>query len=265
MLIQIYEVQTPKEAEDLIRIGVGHIGSVILDPADWKNPQIRETVKTTQGCGAKSSIIPLYSQLSLILKTLDYYRPDIVHFCETLSGCDGNSDGCRVLFDNQSAIREKLPEIKIMRSIPIAPRGRADRVPTLGLAELFEPCSDFFLTDTFLLNRSAQTHDRDDQPVKGFIGITGQTCDWDMARLLVASAAIPVILAGGISPENAMAGIRHVRPWGIDSCTATNATDSQGKSLRFRKDLRKVKQLVAIARRAALADSTDEPGPMKHA
>ncbi|MBU0986084.1 MAG: hypothetical protein KKH68_02430, partial [Proteobacteria bacterium] len=92
-----------------------------------------------------------------------------------------------------------------------------------------------------------------EQPVKGFVGITGQTCDWGMAVKLVESSSIPVILAGGISPENVFDGIITVRPAGVDSCTGTNATDSAGRSIRFTKDFDKVKQFVEAVRRAEQA------------
>ena len=62
-----------------------------------------------------------------------------------------------------------------------------------------------------------------DQPVEGFVGITGKTCDWIAARRLVESSRIPVILAGGLSPENVYEGILAIRPAGVDSCTLTNA------------------------------------------
>jgi len=88
------------------------------------------------------------------------------------------------------------------------------------------------------------------QPVQGFIGITGRCCDWDVAAELAAQSPIPVILAGGISPDNVAAGIRQVRPAGVDSCTGTNRRDAGGRPVRFKKDLEKVRQLVAAVRRA---------------
>ena len=92
--------------------------------------------------------------------------------------------------------------------------------------------------------------DVDSQPVTGFVGITGQRCSWNTAAHLVESCRIPVILAGGISPDNVVEGIRRVRPAGVDSCTRTNAIDKRGVPIRFRKDLQKVKQLVDAVREA---------------
>lgn len=57
----------------------------------------------------------------------------------------------------------------------------------------------------------------------GSVGITVEVCDWPPAAALVEASRLPVILAGGISPENVFDGIRRVSPAGIDSCTQTNA------------------------------------------
>lgn len=124
----------------------------------------------------------------------------------------------------------------------------AEGLPTLVWAAKFEALSDYFLTDT-LLPTTKNTSCA--QPVSGFVGITGQTCDWQIARQLVCQARIPVILAGGLSPENVKDGIRMVAPAGVDSCTATNQLDPQGRPVRFRKDRERVREFVREARRAA--------------
>ena len=247
MLVQLYEIQTPAEAEALIALGVDHIGSVILTASCWKDAAIRETVRLTRSAGARSSLIPLFNTPATVMEMLDYYRPDIVHFCESVSDRNGMLEICQNLLNLQKQVRKNFPEIAIMRSIPIAPPGFARHVPTLELAALFEPASDYFLTDTLLVQNTSKTGPAD-QPVNGFIGITGQTCDWFMARKLVDAARIPVILAGGISPDNVVEGLRQVRPAGVDSCTGTNARDSYGQPIRFQKDPARVKRLVEAVR-----------------
>ena len=193
--------------------------------------------------------------MALISRALDHYRPDIVHFCEGLCGKNGDIACRKEALKRQQTIRERFPEIRIMRSIPIGQAGHSERVPTMEIARLFEPASDFFLTDTLLANGSKNPDDA--QPVAGFIGITGKVCDWNMAAKLVSESRIPVILAGGISPENATDGFRQVRPAGVDSCTLTNMVDEKGEPIRFRKDLDKVRRLVAAVRRAEQQDITE--------
>ncbi len=249
-LIQIYEVQKPKEAEALTQLGVDHVGSVLVSEDRWKQPSIRRTVQMVQACKAKSGIIPISKNPVKIFSALDYYRPDFVHLCDTLSPYPGDSETVVREFDAlltlQIDIRDRFPQIDIMRSlsVPQPDMPDADQVQKhiLHFVELFAPVSDFFLIDT-LLNG---TH----QPVAGYVGITGETCDWDIAQAVIAASPIPVILAGGISDSNVFEAITRLKPAGVDSCTKTNALDRNGNPIRFKKDMKKVRKLVEEVRRA---------------
>lgn len=246
-IVQIYEIQTPDEARALIDLGVDHIGSVITAIDNRHDPLIRKTVEVVRQMGSVSSLIPLYTDPDAVLDTLDYYRPHIVHFCDSLDASGGHSVAAAL--ELQRRIKGQFPGVRIMRSIPIARAATVDRAAVLALAARMEPWSDYFLTDTVIGGESA-TVDAD-QPVAGFVGITGITCDWLVAAQLVAQSRIPVILAGGIAPENVAAGIRQVRPFGVDSCTCTNAVDQVGRPIRFKKDLARVEALLSETRRAA--------------
>ena len=253
LIVQIYEIQTPSEAENMIEIGVDHIGSVILSETDWKDPLIFDTVRLTQAAGRCSSLIPLFKAFEmpgLTIKVLEYYRPDIIHFCDSLTNQKRIRKTCLKMVDLQKTIKTRWPQISIMRSIPIAPPGLGEKVPTLELSKEFEKVSDFFLTDTLMIDHDANSESITvKQPVEGFIGITGRICDWGVARRLVEISSVPVILAGGISPDNVAEGLSQVRPAGVDSCTGTNAINDSGQSMRFKKDPEKVKQLVEAVRR----------------
>lgn len=248
ILTQIYEVQTPSEAEKLVTLGVDHIGSVIISQELWKSPIIKDTVNTIHGASKKSSLIPLFDDINTILFMLDYYRPDMVHFCEAITHQKGLHKGCERHLMLQENVKKRFPEINIMRSIPIPQSGVTDAFPVIETARMFEPVSDYFLTDTLLIKKSGSYSEH--QPVKGFVGITGKTCDWDVAAELVKTCRIPVILAGGITPDNVFHAIKKVQPAGVDSCTGTNAVDVKGRSMRFKKDLEKVRRFVDEVHRA---------------
>lgn len=238
--VQIYEIQTPEEAESVVGLGVGRVGSVVLTAEGWRRPELKETIERVRACGALSSLIPLYADEDAVARTIEYYRPDFVHFCDTLP----SPGECGRLIDFQFRVKQRFPAIGVVRSIPIGPDGRASDIPSLEWGRVLEPASDVFLTDTLLAGGTME------QPVGGFVGITGRTCDWATAAELVRRSHIPVVLAGGISPDNAAEAVRRVRPAGIDSCTLTNALDAGGRPIRFRKDLQKVKALVEAVRRA---------------
>jgi phosphoribosylanthranilate isomerase len=244
-LVQIYEVQRPDEAEALVEAGVDHIGTVLLGEGDWCQPSVKTVMEAIRTSPARSSLIPLSKSVDRISRALDYYRPDIVHFCESLMDGNGESGAVDRAFALQGMIRERFPGMRLMRSIPIAPAGAGGTVPSLSLAERFEAISDFFLTDTLLVGGGDPAAK---QPVTGFVGITGRPCDWELAAKLVERSRIPVILAGGICPENVIEGIRRVRPAGVDSCTGTNAVDEAGHPIRFQKDMNRVREMVKRVR-----------------
>ena len=62
------------------------------------------------------------------------------------------------------------------------------------------------------------------------LGGTGKTHDWRVSRRLVELADRPIILAGGLTPENVKRAILEIRPAGIDSHTGVE--DSTGRKSR---------------------------------
>ena len=260
VIVQLYEIQTPEEAELVIREGCDHVGSVLQDSETIENTILRKTIETVHEIGksrnVRSSLIPLFSDAQKISLALDYYAPDIVHFCEdVISLKNGEWDlhpDVERLYKVQETIKARFPEIKTMRSIPIPVKGYADTGVTLKLARFFADISDFFLTDTLILNEKMIEADKEvtkgEQPETGFVGITGKTCDWDVARALVLGTHVPVVLAGGMSPDNVAQGIEKVKPYGVDSCTLTNYKDEYGKSIRFKKDPELVRRFITNAK-----------------
>ncbi len=78
-----------------------------------------------------------------------------------------------------------------------------------------------------------------DAHAPGVYGGTGQTIDWEQAAEFIAQVSpIPVLLAGGLTPENAAEATRVTQPAGLD--VASGAEISPGI-----KDFTKVSQLLA--------------------
>ncbi len=240
MIVQIYEIQTPQEAQTCIEMGVDHVGSTLLYESDWKQPGVKEAIGASKGTGVKNSIIPLFSKMDTLSRLLDYYQPDFIHLCEDLTDNQGQEINLDEYVSQQSKLKEKFPDVGIIRSIPIPGKGLTPDFPTLKIAGRLEPVSDLFLTDTWLGKG----------PVKGFIGITGKLCDPVLAKDLVFQTKIPVILGGGLSPENVYEALMEVSPAGADSCTNTNKRDGEGNPIRFQKDFDRVKKFIKEVRRA---------------
>lgn len=75
---------------------------------------------------------------------------------------------------------------------------------------------------------------------QGFGG-TGEKVDWGLAAEIVAESHIPVILAGGLTPENVAAAVKMVRPYAVD--VSSGVESSPGV-----KDLEKLRRFLEAAR-----------------
>ncbi|MDZ7695619.1 MAG: hypothetical protein U5R49_01380 [Deltaproteobacteria bacterium] len=181
MLVQIYEIQTPRDAEACISAGIDHIGSVLLDKADWRDPVLRDTLQVSAAAGAKSSLIPIFRELEILFSVIDYYRPDYIHFCDNLTDASGKAVSPEPFVQVQTRLKEKFPETGIIRSIPVPRPGSFPDFPILDIAEAFLETSDFFLTDTWVPKA----------PVAGYIGITGELSDGSLAAALTRWSPIP--------------------------------------------------------------------------
>jgi phosphoribosylanthranilate isomerase len=78
-----------------------------------------------------------------------------------------------------------------------------------------------------------------DASVKGTYGGTGVTADWNSAAELAKK--YPLLLAGGLTPDNVVEAVRQVSPWGVD--VASGVESSPGL-----KDATKMKAFVHAIR-----------------
>jgi phosphoribosylanthranilate isomerase len=73
-------------------------------------------------------------------------------------------------------------------------------------------------------------------------GGTGQTAPWHL--LASFQRGVPIILAGGLTPDNVAEAIRIVRPYGVDVASGVECAPG-------RKDVEKMRRFIANAREAA--------------
>ena len=90
-----------------------------------------------------------------------------------------------------------------------------------------------------------------DASVRGAYGGTGITADWSAAAEL--SNHYPILLAGGLTPENVAEAVWRVKPWGVD--VASGVESSPGV-----KDLNKLKAFVQAVH-STLPGSVALPNP----
>jgi phosphoribosylanthranilate isomerase len=73
------------------------------------------------------------------------------------------------------------------------------------------------------------------------VGGTGTTHDWSISARIVAASRVPVILAGGLTPENVAQAVRVVRPFAVDVNSGVETSDG-------RKDPSRLARFVAATR-----------------
>jgi len=71
---------------------------------------------------------------------------------------------------------------------------------------MYEAFADAFLLDSY-------------DPVTGKVGGTGKTHNWQISARIAAAVRRPVILAGGLNPDNVAEAVRTVRPYAVDANT----------------------------------------------
>jgi phosphoribosylanthranilate isomerase len=119
------------------------------------------------------------------------------------------------------ALREKLPFCGIIKAFRVAAERCGD------LFAPYQSCVDAFLLDTY---------------VKGTSGGTGLVFDWTIIDELQLQR--PIILAGGISPENIALAIAAVRPYAVDINSGIELRPGVKDHQRLQTIMRKVSEFA---------------------
>jgi phosphoribosylanthranilate isomerase len=220
VLIQIYGLTTAADAADVDRLGVDHIGVVVNEGIDTWDSVDEATALAIANAVERSQLVALSlsTEPERVLATAELLRPSIVHLARAH----------HMPTATLAQLRERLAPTQLMLTVPV--NDEKDLIEAARLAEV----ADYLLLDT-------------SHPVTGTVGATGLVHDWDLSARIVASARCPVVLAGGLGPDNVADAITRVRPAGVDSETRTSSDRD-----RRRKDLAKVAAFIDVARTAVI-------------
>lgn len=166
--------------------------------------------------------ISLATDRGQILRTVDQLSPGVLHVARAVGG---------MTIEELLTLRGEIAPVQLMVTVPVV---GSDSV---AAASEVSDIADFLLLDTV-------------HPTTGYVGATGQVHDWSLSRRIVDASNIPVILAGGLGPENVSEAIRVVRPFGVDSETQTSMADD-----RRRKDPDKVRLFIERARSVEVSET----------
>ncbi len=224
-IIQIAGVKNLDEAEMLISKGVEYIGFPL---------RLTVNAEDTSEKDAKTIIAEIKGKSNPVLITYLSQADEIAEFCNYL-----DVDIVQLHGDVGKKELEKLnkikPELQIIKSLVIKENNFPSLVETVN--EL-SPFVTAFITDTF-------------DPETGAEGATGKTHDWEISERLVQLSPKPVILAGGLNPDNVFDAIVHVKPAGVDSHTGVENSDgnkSAGKTERFAAEAKRAFASIGIVK-----------------
>ena len=199
-----------------------HVGITPSDlglPGEVDAATARAICETLRDTGGRSVALSVETDPDLVVAMVEAVGPDILHLCGP-PGALGP--------DAVASLRRRVEPVSIMQAIAVTGPDAVD------VARSFGDVADFLLLDSV------------DPEIPG-IGAAGHTHDWDVSARIVGAVEIPVILAGGLSPENVTEAVERVAPWGVDSLTHTNRWFPGGG---FVKDLDLVRAFVRSAREA---------------
>lgn len=72
-------------------------------------------------------------------------------------------------------------------------------------------------------------------------GGTGHTADWSIAAKL--ARRYPILLAGGLTPENVAAAIQQVKPWGVDVSSGVEMSPGKKDAKKMRTFVKRCRQV----------------------
>ena len=219
MITQIYSLQSAQEALDCVEAGADRIGVLTEEPGGpYPCGVSRETCREIFDAVGKRAVKVLISTRETedeIIEEAADLRPDVLHLCAEYRG---NPEFRRKL-------REKAPDVLLMEAVGVMDESAIeDAVYRASYADLI-------LLDTIA------------RDVPG-IGAAGIPHDWSIDRRIVEAVNVPVILAGGLGPDNVAEAIETVHPFGVDSLTKTSVR-KDGRLLY--KDIEKVREFCRIA------------------
>jgi phosphoribosylanthranilate isomerase len=212
MRVKICGLMRPKDVEVAADYGADAVGFVVGTPISRRNLKMDEAKKLIKHAPVfiSSVAVTVTSDPKVLQKIVTKLHPDALQ----VHGCD-----LRIM-DN---IRKTNPGLSIILATPIR-----DAESILD-AERTVKCSEAVLAES---------------PNQFGTGGTGRTHDWKLTvRLRNRIYPHPLILAGGLTPNNVRTAIKEVGPYGVDV--------SSGVERRIGvKDHRKMKEFIKRAKEA---------------
>jgi phosphoribosylanthranilate isomerase len=221
-LIQIAGVMDAAEAEMLQQCGVRYLGFPLRLPVHREDLTESDAAMIIKGL-----VPPAFGVLITYLAEAN----EIAAFCHALGARIVQLHG-EIDHGELKRLKTLAPSLTVIKSLVVGMHD--DQTLEVMVSEL-SPFVDAFITDTF-------------DPKTGASGATGKTHNWRVSRHLVELSDRPIIIAGGLTPENVKKAILEVRPAGVDSHTGVEDTTGRKSREKVQKFLSEAYQAFQLVR-----------------
>lgn len=223
--IKICGIRSPEDIEMAALYGADAVGFITEVPVESPRKLDSDTAATLVSKVPKclDSVMVIMPENSCrALELIEKVSPDIVQIHSSLSSVE------------LEIIREKT-DIPIIKTLSVPAGMGASKVQSLVKRLLDEVCAleKSGAVDSILL----------DSGIAGKTGGTGCVHDWELSRRIAEETEIPLILAGGLKPENVQEAIRVVSPYAVDTASGV---ETLGK-----KDAVKIRNFIEQVRCAS--------------
>jgi len=181
--IKVCGITSLADLDMVVGFGVDAVGFVVNVPYSPRNLSIEKAVELVGATPlfVDSVVVTVPKSIDDLRSIVDFVKPDVLQVYGPIIG--------------EADLKELFPGIRIITPISVGKGFSIDSINGL-------PVYDGVLVDTY---------------VSGRYGGTGRTHDWRLTRYIRDLVyPKPLILAGGLSPENVGEAIRIVEPYGVD-------------------------------------------------
>jgi phosphoribosylanthranilate isomerase len=200
-IIQIAGVADRAESMMLVEAGVHQIGFPLGLPVHKEDISAEDAAKIIRLLPPPASAV-LITYLNRAEQILDLCNKIEAHKVQLHGG---------ISLKEIVRLKSLAPELTVIKSLIVEDNNFTELKSSIAA---FGPHCDAFMTDTY-------------DPATGACGATGKTHDWEISRRLVDISPRPVMLAGGLNPENVRKAIAHVRPAAVDAHTGVEGPDGR--------------------------------------
>lgn len=211
--VQIAGVSSLEEALECERCGVDALGFTLRLPTG-----VHDDLTEAKARGIIAALPPFIATVAITY--VDSAR-EAVDLCRYL-GVDTLQLHGEFPTQDLPLIKAGLPNLKVIRSVHVTGKEALAKVRSLARHV------DAIILDTY-------------DAASKRCGATGKTHDWSLSRQIVEQSRVPIILAGGLNPDNVAEAIETVRPWAVDVHTGVENEDGT-------RNFEKIREFVAAAK-----------------